>query len=105
MRRNILNDLSYGKDEEESQESGIYSSFQESLNRVRSNSKVSLRNHFRFRLTKKEVESRLKNKNERRGMIVHKFYREMLDSGVRITGKGNKNLDSGTYGFMYGLSK
>ena len=105
MRRNILNDLSYGKDEEESQESGIYSSFQESLNRVRSNSKVSLRNHFKFRLTKKEVESRLKNKNERRGMIVHKFYREMLDSGVRITGKGNKDLDSGTFGFMYGLSQ
>lgn len=105
MRRNIWNDLSYGKGEEESQESGIYSSFQESLNRVRSNSKVLLRNHFKFRLTKKEVESRLKNKNERRGMIVHKFYREMLDSGVRITGKGNKDLDSGTYGFMYGLSK
>lgn len=105
MRRNIWNDLSYGKDEEKSQESGIYSSFQESLKRVRSKSKVSLRKHFEFRLTKKEVESRLKTKNERHGMIVHKFYREMLDSGVRITGKGNKNLDSGTYGFMYGLSK
>ena len=103
--RNIRNDLSYGRGEEESQESGIYSSFQESLNRVRSKSKVSLRKHFKFRLTKKEVESRLKNKNERRGMIVHKFYREMLDSGVRITGKGNKDLDSGTFGFMYGLSQ
>lgn len=91
--------------EESGEEVGVYPSFRESLNRVEIKSSMSLSDHFKFRLTEKEVESRLQSKNERRGMLVHKFYREMLDSGVRITGKGNKNLNSRTYGFMYGLSK
>ena len=107
-----LNEDRYGSlchtyKENSGKEVGIYPSFQESLNRVKIKSSVSLSDHFKFRLTEAEINERLKikSRSKRKGMIVYKFYKDMLDSGVRVTGKGNKNLDSGAYGFMYGLSQ
>ncbi len=79
----------------------IYYSFRDSLNRVRVKNKIALGKHFKFRLTKRDVDKRLTS----RGMIIHKFYREMLDAGVRIVAKGNPDYESGSYGFIYGLTK
>ena len=62
----------------------IHSSFKASLEKIKDEKKIYLNRHFMFRLEKRELERRMESKKEKRGMIVHKFYREMLDSGVRI---------------------
>lgn len=107
MNEDRYGSLCHTYKENSGKEVGIYPSFQESLNRVKIKSSVSLSDHFKFRLTEAEINERLKikSRSKRKGMIVYKFYKDMLDSGVRVTGKGNKNLDSGAYGFMYGLSQ
>lgn len=69
----------------------IYNSFRESLSVIEREKNIPLENHFKFRLTKEEVEKRIeggKNANKL-GMIVHMFYREMLDAGIRFVNPGN----------------
>lgn len=68
----------------ESGRGSMHSSFKASLKKIKDEKRINLNRHFMFRLKKSELKRRMESKKEKRGMIVHKFYREMLDSGVRI---------------------
>lgn len=115
MYRYFMYSLSSDKGYEAEESSGgknIHKSFRESLSVIECEKNIPLEDHFKFRLTKEEVKKRIESgRNAKKlGMIVHMFYREMLDAGIRFVNPGNwevvfkdGEVIGNPYGYRYEL--
>ena len=115
MYRYFMYSLSSDKGYEAEESSGgknIHKSFRESLSVIKCEKNIPLEDHFKFRLTKEEVKKRIESgRNAKKlGMIVHMFYREMLDAGIRFVNPGNwevvfkdGEVIGNPYGYRYEL--